>query len=156
MRYFSLQIQKSFTKFVDKTKKIYNLVIRALALTNMPVIKDMAPTFGESNLHINHNTMEIQELEKKLSDTVAESARLLSEKDVENKRLSEELAKVNGEKREKLLSEEVEKLCLSDTKTIGFKGGEKEKVLEFVKTLSEEQAKAYFLLHTNIITGVNL
>lgn len=165
VRYFSLQIQNVFTKFVDKTKKTFNLVIRALALTNMPVIKDMAPTLSEGDLHSNHisDMKTLEELqaqnalilsEKEASDKAF--ADKLSEKDAENKRLSEELAKVSAEKREKFLSEQVESLCLSEGKTIAFKGGEKEKILEFVKTLSEAQATAYFALHTNILTSVEL
>jgi len=163
IRYFSLQIQNKFEKFVDKTKKVYNLVIRALAFTNMPVIKDMAPTFAEitDTLLTNHTyTMEREEqLEKELAENktvLAETGALLSEKDAEVKRLSEELEKVNSEKREKSLAEEVEKLCLSDDKNVGIKGGEKEKVLAFVKTLSDEQAKAYFELHQGIIVSVDL
>ncbi len=158
IRYFSLQIQNKFDKFVDKTKKTYNLVIRALALTNMPVIKDMAPTFNEDILLDNHTkTMEREaELEKQLSDNQAANAILLSEKDMENKRLSEELAKVHQEKRDISLAEEVEKLCLSENQNIAFKGGEKAGILAFVKTLSDDQAKAYFTLHTAIITGVDL
>lgn len=161
VRYFSLQIQNVFTKFIDKTKKTFNLVIRALALTNMPVIKDMAPTLSEPILLPNHITdmKTLEELQAQLSekDTVlSEKDRVLAEKDAENKRLSDELAKVNAEKRDVNLSEQVEKLCLSEDKTIGFKGGEKAKVLEFVKTLSDEQATAYFTLHTNILTSVDL
>ena len=161
MRYFSLQIQKSFTKFVDKAKKNYNLVIRALALTNMPVIKDMAPTFSESDLSINHTTdmAQLEELQAQLSekDTIlSEKDKSLAETNAKNVELSEKLAKIEGEKHEKFLSDEVEKLCLSEDQTVGFKGGEKTNVLTFVKTLSEEQAKAYFALHTNILTAVNL
>lgn len=161
MRYFSLQIQKSFTKFVDKTKKNYNLVIRALALTNMPVIKDMAPTFSEANLSINHtqNMEKVEELQAQLSekDTIlSEKDKSLAETTAKNVELSEKLAKIEGEKHEKFLSDEVEKLCLSEDQTVGFKGGEKEKVLAFVRTLSEAQAKEYFALHTGILTSVNL
>lgn len=163
IRYFSLQIQNKFDKFIDKTKKTFKLVIRALALTNMPVIKDMAPTFNEAgkNLHHNHiNNMEREEqLEAQLSEAsknLSEKDMILAEKEAENKLLSEKLAKVEAEKREKFLSDEVEKLCLSENKNIAFKWGEKEKVLEFVKTLSEEQAKEYFALHQGIITWVDL
>lgn len=161
IRYFSLQIQNVFTKFIDKKKKTFNLVIRALALTNMPVIKDMAPTLseGQNILFSNPN----QHMEKELAELEAQHQAVLSEKDkkladteAENKRLADELEKANQEKRDKFLADEVEKLCLSDDKTIAFKGGEKEKILAFVKTLSEEQAKAYFELHTNIITSVDL
>lgn len=161
VRYFSLQIQNVFTKFVDKTKKTFNLVIRALALTNMPVIKDMAPTLSEGDLHSNHisNMKTLEELQAQNAQILSEKEatdKALAEKDAENKRLSEELAKVSAEKREAFLSEQVESLCLSEGKTIAFKGGEKEKILDFVKTLSEEQATAYFALHTNILTSVEL
>lgn len=127
----------------------------------MPVIKDMAPTLSEGDLNPNHisNMKTLEELQAQNDQVLAEKAtaeKLLSEKDAENKRLSDELAKVQSEKREKLLSDEVEKLCLSEGKTIAFKGGEKEKILDFVKTLSEEQATAYFALHTNILTSVEL
>lgn len=141
---------------------MYSLVIRALAFTNMPVIKDMAPTFTEAGTLItNHtHTMEREaQLEKELSESktvLEQTGALLSEKDAEVKRLSEELAQVNLEKRDKVLAEGVEKLCLSDSQTVGFKGGEKEKVLAFVKTLSDEQANAYFELHAGIITSVDL
>lgn len=161
MRYFSLQIQNVFTKFVDKNKKIYNLVIRALALTNMPVIKDMAPTFSEPDLSINHtkDMEKVEELQAQLSekDTIlSEKDKSLAETTAKNVELSEKLAKIEAEKLEKFLGEEVEKLCLSDTQTIAFKGGEKEKILAFVRTLSETQAKEYFALHTAILTSVNL
>lgn len=160
VRYFSLQIQNVFTKFVDKTKKTFNLVIRALALTNMPVIKDMAPTFNEV-LPSNHisDMKTLEELQAQNSQILSEkeaSDKALAEKTAEAQKLSEELAKAKQEKRETFLAEEVEKLCLSENKTIAFKGGEKEKVLEFVKTLSDEQATAYFALHTNILTSVDL
>ncbi len=161
VRYFSLQIQNSFTKFIDKSKKVYNLVIRALALTNMPVIKDMAPTFNESDiLFVNHTkNMELKELESAVAQKdleLSEKDRALAEETAKNKSLSEELAKVNEEKREKILSEWVEKLCLSENKSIAFKGWEKEKILAFVKTLSDDQAKAYFELHEDIITGTDM
>ncbi len=162
-RYFSLQIQHKFEKFVDETKKIFNNVIRALALTNMPVIKDMSPTFNESgkdNLPNNHNNiMEKQELETKLSEAnanLSEKDIALAEKDAKNKELSEKLEAIETKKHEAYLSENIEKLLLSEDKKFGFKWGEKETIATFVKTLSTEQAKAYFELHQNIITSVSL
>lgn len=156
VRYFSLQIQNQFAKFVDKVKKNYRLVIRAMALTNMPVIKDMAPTLSEedpenkkSPLLPNHSQMELTEKEKELSTK-------LSEQEAANKTLAEENAALKATQRDAKLAEDVESLCLSDDKKIGFKGGEKEKVLAFVKTLSDEQAKNYFAVHKDIITGVDL
>jgi len=162
IRYFSLQIQHKFEKFVDKTKKIYNNVIRALALTNMPVIKDMAPTLSEENNKIlfnNHiKSMEKEKLEAQLSEVnknLSDKDKILKEKEAENKNLSEKLEKIEAEKLETFLSESLKKLSLSDNQKIWFKGGEKEKILSFVKTLSEEQAKLYFELHQDIITSAN-
>lgn len=152
VRYFSLQIQTQFAKFVDKVKKTYKLVIRAMALTNMPVIKDMAPTLSENDkspLFPNHSQMELTEKEKLLTQQ-------LSEKDTEMKRLSDENAAMKQAQRDIKLSEDVESLCLSNDKKIGFKGGEKAKILEFVKTLSDEQAAAYVALHSDIMTSVSL
>lgn len=161
LRYFSLQIQHQMAKFVDNTKKVYKLVIRALALTNMPVIKDMAPTYGERNLlFFNHSqTMEKAELEVKLAEkdvALTQKDQLLSEKDAEIKRLSDEVEAEKTAKREIELADQVEELCLSEDKAVGFKGGEKETVLAFVKTLSDEQATQYFAIHKNIIASVNL
>lgn len=152
VRYFSLQIQTQFAKFVDKVKKTYKLVIRAMALTNMPVIKDMAPTLSESiksPLFPNHSQMELTEKEKLLTQQ-------LSEKETEMKRLSDENAAMKQAQRDVKLAEDVESLCLSNDKKIGFKGGEKAKILAFVKTLSDEQAAAYVALHSDIMTSVSL
>lgn len=163
VRYFSLQIQTQFAKFVDKVKKVYKLVIRAMALTNMPVIKDMAPTLSEektASLFPNHSQMaDTTELERKLAekDTIlAQKDVKLSETEAENKRLSEENASIKKEQRDKNLAENVEALTLSEDRKIGFKGGEKASVLEFVKTLSDDQAKQYFEVHKNILTSVVL
>lgn len=161
VRYFSLQIQHKFEKFVDSTKKVFKNVIRALALTNMPVIKDMSPTFSENknNLSDNHNNdMEIKELETKLSEAttnLSEKEIALAETEAKNKELSEKLEAIETEKHEAFLSESLEKLSLSEDNKIGFKGGEKEKVEAFVKTLSAEQAKEYFSIHQDIITSAN-
>jgi len=59
-RYFSLQIQHLFSKMVEGSKKQFKNVIRSLALTNQPVIKDLAPTFSETNLSLNSNTMDLE------------------------------------------------------------------------------------------------
>lgn len=47
VKYFSIEIQHKFEKFVGEIKKTFKNVIRGLALTNRPVIKDMMPTFSE-------------------------------------------------------------------------------------------------------------
>lgn len=157
-----------FTKIIDKTKKTYNLVIRALALTNMPVIKDMAPAYAEAKTLFSDHTNPMQDTE--FQAKLAEKDTLLSEKDTQlsekdkaladtnakNKELAEKLEKVESEKREKFLSDEVDSLCLSEDNAIGFKTGEKAKVLEFVKTLSDEQATQYFAIHKEILTNVDL
>jgi hypothetical protein len=57
VRYFSLEIQHKFEKFIGSVKKTFKNVIRGLALTNRPVIKDMLPTFSEKDLIINYTTM---------------------------------------------------------------------------------------------------
>ena len=163
MRYFSLQIQHELSKFVDNTKKVYKLVIRAMALTNMPVVKDMAPTYSEVEkqnppLFSNHFTMEKtpEQLLAEKEVTLSQKDLQLSESMAENKRLSDELAAGKKVQRDIELAAQVEGLCLSDDKKVGFKGGEKATITEFVKTLSDEQAKTYFAVHQNIITGVVL
>lgn len=159
VRYFSLQIQNSFSKFVDNSKKVFNFVIRALALTNMPVIKDMAPTFNELPIKNLPNMEKLEQLEKQLGEitvSLGEKDRMLAEKDAEMKTLSDKLAEVATAARDKDLTESVEKLCLSESNKTGFKGGEKGKVLAFVKTLSDEQAKTYFAVHQDILTSVDL
>jgi len=168
IRYFSLQIQHKFEKFVDESKKIFNNVIRALALTNMPVIKDMAPILsekwakdGKNNLFSNPNKMdkELKEMQeshaKELADVKLAWTTALAEQASKNKELSEKLDAINAEKHEAFLSEGVKALALSEDNKIGFKGGEMDKVSEFVKTLSTEQATAYFALHQEIITSAN-
>lgn len=167
VRYFSLQIQHKFEQFVDKTKKVFNNVIRALALTNMPVIKNMAPILnepGNSNLDPNHNDKmddkKLQDMQdthnRELADAKTKNDTVLAEKDKENKELSEKLEKIETEKHETYLSENLGKLTLSDENKIGFKGGEMDKVKEFVKTLSADQAKAYFEVHTELLTAAIL
>jgi len=171
IRYFSLQIQHKFEKFVDKAKKTFNNVIRALALTNMPVIKDMAPILsekenksGENNLSDNPkenmDAKELKEMQDSHAVELAEAKKTgeiaLAEKEKEAKELSEKLDTVNAEKHEAFLSEGVKALALSEDQKVGFKGGEMDKVAEFVKELSEEQAIAYFALHQGIITSVVL
>lgn len=159
MRYFSLQIQHQLAKFVDNTKKVYKLVIRAMALTNMPVVKDMAPTLSEkTQLFSNHSTMEKtpEQLLAEKDTILAQKDQKLSEVEAENARLSEMVAAQEKAQRDSTLAAAVDDLCLSEDKKVGFKGGEKEKITEFVKTLSDDQAKAYFEVHKDIITSVVL
>lgn len=158
-RYFSLQIQHQLAKFVDNTKKVYKLVIRAMALTNMPVVKDMAPTLSEKTpLFSNHSTMEKtpEQLLAEKDTILAQKDQKLSEIEAENLRLSEKIAAQEKAQRDITLAAQVDDLCLSEDRKVGFKGGEKEKITEFVKTLSDDQAKAYFEIHKDIITSVDL
>lgn len=55
MRYFSVELRFELEKFVDGVKRIFNNVIVGLALTNRPVIKDMAPTFSETKSSLQSN-----------------------------------------------------------------------------------------------------
>jgi hypothetical protein len=94
----------------------------------MPVIKDMSPTFSEADkdLSDNHNkNMEIKEMEAKLSEvntTLSDSQKVLAETEAKNKILSEKLATIEAEKLGAYLSEQLEKLSLSENQKIGFKG----------------------------------
>lgn len=56
LRYFSVEIEFKFEKMINGAKKIFKNVIRGLALTNRPVIKDMAPTFSENPSYISNPT----------------------------------------------------------------------------------------------------
>lgn len=135
-----------------------------MALTNMPVIKDMAPTLSESNenkpaLFSNHSIMEKTDLELKLAESevaLANKDTLLATVQEENRALAEKIALTEKKERDTKLASEVEGLLLSEENKVGFKGGEKEKVLAFVQSLSDEQAAEYFAIHKNIITTVDL
>ena len=58
-RYFSLEIKPKYEAFVDGAKKLLNNVIIGLALTNSPVIKELAPTYAEQHTNNNSDTMEM-------------------------------------------------------------------------------------------------
>lgn len=58
-RYFSLEIKPKYEAFVDGAKKLLNNVIIGLALTNSPVIKELAPTYAEQHTNNNPDTMEM-------------------------------------------------------------------------------------------------
>lgn len=232
-RYFSLQIQNKMEKIVGGVKKVFSNVVRSLALTNQPVIKDLAPTFSETNLFPNSNKImdlaqiialadnflkeekitqdklttlktlseelegddkvtadeKIKEVEKKVEtsddkteeedtkedtkeEVEAEVEKQLSEK-LKNKKtfdlsevmeivktslkpVSQKLNEVITEQREKVLSDNIDSLSLSENNGIGFKQSSKKDVLAFVKTLSDVQAKTYFELHSNIIASIDL
>lgn len=80
-RYFSLQIRPIFNKWINGVKKTFKNVVYGLALTNSPVIKDMAPTFSENNLFFNLSNMDtiqmmLSELSAKAVVTKAEKTLL--------------------------------------------------------------------------------
>lgn len=88
-RYFSIQVEeRGFSKFIWKIKKSFRNVIRAIALTNIPAIKNMAPTFSEKNLISKNKKM--GKFYKKLSEILKSKVILLSEIDV-LKTLSEDI-----------------------------------------------------------------
>lgn len=90
-RYFSVEVQRQFDRVKDGVKKIFSNVIRGLALTNRPVIKDLAPTFNEQNISINHTNAMTIEAFKLFSGSLLSKVNL-SEADVTTlKTLSEEL-----------------------------------------------------------------
>jgi len=231
VRYFSLQIQSKFQKVIDGAKQTFSNVVRSLALTNQPVIKDLAPTFSENNLLLNSNIMELEKFLKladnflaeekvslaqittlktlaedfegddkeKADEKVAEAEEKAEEPKEEEKPeekpegeetpeekaekelaeklgdkkkftlsevmdvvktslkpVSQKLNEVISEQREKVLTENVNSLSLSENSKVGFKADAKTNVLAFVKTLSDVQATEYFKLHKNIIASVDL
>ena len=249
LRYFSVELQFAMKKVVEGIKKTFKNVIRGLALTNRPVIKDMSPTFSEKSNNLS-NPLTMEDLKKlfasltgkdsvtkvefseftKLADDAVEAepenkeeveamkddlepkveeekepteeekaaaekaeaekaeaekaeaekteeakeeeAKEMAEKALAEKaeqktftlaevkelitkpmkKMNETLAELRGTR----LSEEVKSLMLSEDNKVGFKAGAKDKVLDFVKKLSDELAKEYFALHTGIIGAVDL
>lgn len=137
------------------------MVIRAMALTNMPVAKDMAAILSEdpktkSHLFSNHSSMEKTEAEIKLSEELAEKETLLSEKDNEIKTLTEKVQLSEKKERESRITADVEQLFLSDENKVGFKAGQKDKIIAFALTLSDDQAKEYVELHKEVVTAITL
>lgn len=49
-KYFSVEIDNSFERIIDGTKKSFSNVLRGVALTNRPVDKEIAPTFLSEKL----------------------------------------------------------------------------------------------------------
>jgi hypothetical protein len=230
LRYFSVELQFKFEKMVAGAKKVFKNVLRGLALTNYPVVKDMSPTYSD-NPH-NPNNMdtlqkafyglmakdcitkaefakfsedadkavsdggveqakademkseveanvdeeaakkaeeeaakakadaEVDEAAKKALSEVKEKNFTLSEVEaIVKKAVAEPMKAMNSlldQTRSARLSEKVGELMLSEKKTTGFKPAEKDKVLAFVKKLSNELAEEYFNLHENIVTSVDL
>lgn len=233
LRYFSVELQFKMERMIKGAKKIFKNVIRGLALTNRPVVKDMQPTYSEN---IN-NPIKMDELNKmfqalagkdkiskaefsefkKLAEEAVEADESVKE-DVEAKtsELSEKVAEEKSDEGKKefadkelveaadaavkkalaesgkkefsaqevavlladatkealkepmkklnealdgarttRLSAEVESLTLSEDRNVGFKADSKDKILDFVKKLSDELAKEYFEIHKDVIAGVD-
>lgn len=83
-RYFSLEIRRNFTRFVNGTKKTFKNLITGLALTNSPVIKDMQAAYSEPDLSNNHNN-NMDALKLYLSSLLAKEIVSTEEKDTMNK-----------------------------------------------------------------------
>lgn len=218
VRYFSIELKHKMDRFINNMKRKINNVIVGLALTNRPVVKDMAPTFSEDKFY-NPNNMskkELSEEEAKAAEAEAQEekdpkanteegeqpesenaeaeeaeaeesaeaeeaeAAELAEKivsKIESKKsyseaevrallaesvktaVAEPMKKLNEmlvEARTSKLSANVDSLCLSEDKTVGLKAGSKDRVLSFVKKLSDSLAEEYFSIHENAFTKVDL
>lgn len=155
LRYFSVELQFQFEKMVAGAKKMFKNVIRGLALTNRPVVKDMIPTFSEnSNIH---NQPKMDNLKKlfgglKAKDSItkkefqafSEAAAEAVEADAEVKEEVDTMAaelepKVEEEKtaeeEAKELAEKAVKKAIEDAKGKTFSEAE-------FKTAVEDQVKA--------------
>jgi len=93
----------------------------------------------------------------KSSFTTEEVAVLLA--DATKNAVQEPLRKLNEAldvARVQKLSAQVNALSFSEDKSVGIKAGEKDKVLNFVKKLSDKLAAEYFEIHQNAFTSVDL
>lgn len=134
-RYFSLEIRHKLEKFVGKTKKVFKNVIQGIALTNRPVIKDMAPIFSEDN---NNQSFNSQDMELFLS-----MLKELSEKDVvvpAEKNLLKKAFATLSEEEQSEVQEEVEAVEAKEELTEEEKKAAEE--AEAAKEKAEEEAKA--------------
>ncbi len=130
-RYFSIEVRNKVEKFVDGVKQIFNNVIRGLALTNAPVIKDLAPTFSENNLYSNSKPMELlkillAELAKQETVSLSEKANIKTMLKTLSKEDQEEVKDEVKEVEDKPEQTEEEKKAAEDAE----------------KALSEAKAKA--------------
>lgn len=200
-KYFSVEFEP-FTKVVDGKKLTIPDVLRGIALTNRPVIKEMQPTFLAEDVEkeiIHHSSMSnavkvlgehlmsrgkvtkaeaaavkvafatlSEDEQKEAQETVAkvEAEAVKTEeaetkaaeeaaagdapdavKAAEAKRLAEtdarELAELREEKKTKMFAERAATVALSESNLTGFAAPDADKVLSFVKTLSEEQFAAF-------------
>lgn len=165
-RYFSLQIKSNFERMIDGVKKKFSNIIYALALTNTPVIKDMAPTFSDSYFS-NTNPMKMFEA---ILTSLSEKERVTSEEkkmlrtafltlsEEEQEEVKEQVEEVeakpeeeggaddDGEKKEDGEEKGDDKGDDGEEKEDDDEDGEEEvemseKVLAEVKSLKEENAK---------------
>jgi len=155
VKYFSLEIQHKFEKFINNAKKTFKNVIRGLALTNRPVIKDMMPTFSEFNINLNNTSMDTFKIflaqlmgQKAVSLTEKKTlndmfAKLSEDEQAEAKDDKEDVeAKPEEEKKEPDGETEDEKKAREE-KEVADKKAEEEKDLSETKIeLKETKAKA--------------
>lgn len=155
VKYFSLEIQHKFDKFINNTKKTFKNVIRGLALTNRPVIKDMMPTFSEDNINLTNTSMnafkiflaQLKEQEvvtltekKTLKDMFAE---LNEDEQAETKDDKEKVEAKPEEKKEEKEGETDEEKKAREEKEAADKKAEEEKDLSETKVeLTETKKKA--------------
>lgn len=69
-RYFSIELYRKYKRAIGEKYKVFKNVITGLALTNDPVVADLAPTFSKDEgkqLSINNNDMLLKNMVKKLS-----------------------------------------------------------------------------------------
>ena len=155
VKYFSVEVSRKFEKMVGKVKKTFSNVIRGLALTNRPVIKDMAPTFSEKSLSINSFIMDLSKFlelaetflaEDKVTKaqittlkTLAESLegddKVKAEEKVEEAeaKVEEEAPAAPAAKEEAPTAEELAEKVLADAKEAGKKTMDLSEVQEIVK-----------------------
>ena len=135
IKYFSIEIQHKFEKFVNEVKKTFKNVIRGLALTNRPVIKDMMPTFSEENIIIKNKSI-MNAFKIFLSQLKEQKFVSLTEKETLNKMFAEleedEKAEIKDEK------EEVDKKP-GEEKKVEEKTDEEKKAEEDAKKAKEKE-----------------
>jgi hypothetical protein len=104
-RYFSLEIRHRVERFIGGAKKTFKNVISGLAMTNSPVVKDMAPTFSEktdkNNLFFN-SIYNMDILNTLLSELNAKEIVTKAEKDLLNKAFSTLSEDDQGPKKEEV------------------------------------------------------
>lgn len=134
LRYFSLQIQGKMEKVIDGVKRTFKNVIRSLALTNQPVIKDLQPTFSEKINHLSNNnhTMDLVQF-LALADNFLNEEKITKAQFTTLKTLAEGLPEEDKPAAEEKVAEAEEKVDAEEKEL----GGDKKK-----KELTEDEKKA--------------